>query len=421
MARVNEEVPLSHDGLGMAPSLRVHKYGGPEAEEGGEEPDRKLCYIQGSLHADELPGILVNHHLIKLLDAAAAQGRVLQRIHVVPYANPFGLYQTVLGDNQGRFNIQTGTNFNRGFQDTTAALLAADREPPLASLLQSAGAGAGADAVTSAAAHNAAVVRREVRRELQLAAESPTCSTEQFHKLQLLQRASQADLVLDLHCDSAAQLHLYTHQDLWDYNGSGNSSSMRLLAAELQASPVLTSSGVGSECCFDDVCSNVFYQVHSSAIGAAAGCPVAMACESCTVELRGSTDVTDELAHKDAAAIFRCLQRKGYVSPPADAAEAVSLVPAPAVPALLREATPLAAVDFVKATAGGVATWKVQVGDWVTVGQLLGEISVVQVCAPSLFSSLFFSSLLFSLLFPTCFLFLKSNMPCCRREVCPQC
>ena len=151
---------------------------------------------------------------------------------------------------------------------------------------------------------------------------------------------------------------------------------MRILAAELKASPVLTSSGVGAECCFDDVCSNVFYQVHVSSIGAAAGCPVHMACESCTVELRGSSDVTDALALQDAQAIIRCLQHTGYLSPPPSPA-GPALAP---VPALAREATPLAAVDFVKATAGGVVTWVVGVGDLVEVGQLLGEITCVQVC-----------------------------------------
>jgi hypothetical protein len=124
------------------------------------------------------------------------------------------------------------------------------------------------------------------------------------------------------------------------------------------------------------------------------GCPIPMACEAVTVELRGDTDVYDELAVADAAAIFRFLQRRGYISEKAVAvagAEAGAGAEAevevgmdgvattatkaasagaslPPLPPLLRPATPLTGVDMVEAPCAGVVAWRVQPGQevWYT-------------------------------------------------------
>ena len=50
-------------------------------------------YIQASLHAEELPGMLVAHHLRALLTAADAAGLIRGEIILVPVANPIGLAQ----------------------------------------------------------------------------------------------------------------------------------------------------------------------------------------------------------------------------------------------------------------------------------------------------------------------------------------
>lgn len=56
----------------------------------------KRVYIQATLHADEIPGLLVAHHLIKLLDAAERNNEIQQKITIVPFANPIGLSQQIL-------------------------------------------------------------------------------------------------------------------------------------------------------------------------------------------------------------------------------------------------------------------------------------------------------------------------------------
>lgn len=53
-------------------------------------------YIQASLHADELPGMLVAWHLKQRLGELEQQGRLRREIILVPVANPVGLEQVLL-------------------------------------------------------------------------------------------------------------------------------------------------------------------------------------------------------------------------------------------------------------------------------------------------------------------------------------
>lgn len=373
-SRRTELVELLSDSVGMQAHLRIHKYG-PEDE------CVPLCYIQASLHADEIPGILVNHHLIKMLDKASKAGWIVKRVHIVPYANPIGLYQTVLNYKLGRFNLATGTNFNRAFADVTDVLIARGVLDRLRE---------GEDAE----AYNTQVIREALASEYANLMSKKDISSEAHFKLQLLSRASQADIVLDLHCDCNAQLHLYTHTNLWP--------QLKDLACELQANPTMLAI-VSGGVCFEEACSNPFY-----VLGKKAGDKkkVAMACESATVELRGEGDVNDEFASRDARAIFRFLQRRGYINStgadgtPADveAAEAMvkefNLLPstgmeaaAAPLPPLLRDAYDLSCTDLLTADVGGVISWKVNRGDFVKQGQLLAEIVNLEVSFGCLYNS----------------------------------
>jgi predicted deacylase len=101
-----------------------------------------------------------------------------------------------------------------------------------------------------------------------------------------------------------------------------------------------------------------------------------MACEAATIELRGEIQVYDDLAQKDAAALFRFFQRRGYIA-------VESGLTLSSLPALLRDATPLTAVEMVEAPIAGVIAWKVDIGDTVSAGDVLGEIvDVVNLDAP---------------------------------------
>ncbi len=67
-------------------------------------------YIQSSLHADELPGMLVATLLRRKLAALEAAGRLRDEIVVVPVPNPIGLSQHVFGDHLGRFELGSRPN-----------------------------------------------------------------------------------------------------------------------------------------------------------------------------------------------------------------------------------------------------------------------------------------------------------------------
>lgn len=87
--RVTQTVTLPSVSPGTRRFLVLHHYGV------GDETTQR-AYIQACLHADEIPGLLVTHHLIKLLDEAELRGDIQQKITIVPFANPIGLSQQIL-------------------------------------------------------------------------------------------------------------------------------------------------------------------------------------------------------------------------------------------------------------------------------------------------------------------------------------
>src|ERR671920_417704 len=104
-----EQIPLAPLAPGADLSLTVQRF--------GTEGARPRIYIQASLHADEIPGMIAAHHLRERLTALESEGRIQGEIVLVPSANPVGLGQRVLGDPVGRFNLSDGVNFNRGYPD----------------------------------------------------------------------------------------------------------------------------------------------------------------------------------------------------------------------------------------------------------------------------------------------------------------
>ena len=75
----------------------------------------RKAYIQASLHADELPGMRVAVELKRRLRELEAQGRLNGVIELVPMANPIGIGQMFQATHQGRFEFNSGKNFNRDF------------------------------------------------------------------------------------------------------------------------------------------------------------------------------------------------------------------------------------------------------------------------------------------------------------------
>jgi predicted deacylase len=316
--------PLLSPALGTQRQLTSFTFG--RADSGPK------AYIQASLHADELPGMLVAHHLRGLLEAAELRGEMLGQVVLVPMANPIGLSQTVMHHQIGRFELATMENFNRHYPDFFELL-----KDELAPLL-------GPDASA-----NTRHIRAAMRRVL-LAEVPKTELQSQRQTLMLL--AHDADLVLDLHCDFEAVVHLYVEQACLQ--------RLTPLAQRLGARALLWANGSGGSVSFDEALSGPWWRLRDHFSGHA---PVAQACASTTVELRGQADVSTKLAQQDARAIYAFLQTERLVSG----------TPAEAPPAQC-DATPLAGTESVLAPHSGVIAFAAQPGDAVRAGQLLAEV-----------------------------------------------
>lgn len=139
-------------------------------------------HLQAGVHADEIAGMLVLHHLLPRLQRCQQQGRLKGCVTLVPQANPFGIGQFRQGKLLGRFHEASGQNFNRAFDHS-------------------------------------------------LAMERPASNLAQWQK-SLVQLAADADLVLDLHTDDEALPYLYIHRSFWPEQGLA-------LAAALQVDVVI--------------------------------------------------------------------------------------------------------------------------------------------------------------------------------------
>ena len=152
----------------------------------GEEGARPKAYIQAGLHADEAPGQLAAVHLRRRLEALEAEGRIRGHIVLAPAANPIGLAQHVMGTLHGRFALQDGANFNRGYPDLTEVA---------AALVES--------GLTADADENACRIRAAMLAALEGA--EPLKPADRLKHI-LLEQAIDADTILDLHCDGEAIL-----------------------------------------------------------------------------------------------------------------------------------------------------------------------------------------------------------------------
>lgn len=314
------ELPPAAPGTGR--HLIVQRFGRPGA--------RPKAYLQAALHADELPGVLVLRHLARLLEAEEAAGRVRGEIALVPLANPIGMAQSIVQAHLGRYDLFKMSNFNRDWPDLAPAL--AERVK---------------DRLDGDAGANVALIRSGLR---DLAAELPAVGENAALRKLLLGLAVDADIVLDLHCDLEAVVHLYLGTPLWPEGAD--------LAAEIGAVAVLLAETSGGNP-FDEAFSAPWWQLARTFPDR----PIPFACFAATLEHRGLRDVAEDLAAADAAALLRFLVRRGVVAGD----------PGPLPPSRCA-ATPLAGTAMVEAPASGLVLFDVRPGDEVAEGQRLARI-----------------------------------------------
>lgn len=318
--------PLISPAPGTQRELISIHYGQPAGERIGQK-----AYIQASLHADELPGMLVAHHLRKKLDVLQAAGRITGEVILVPMANPIGLSQQMLYMHMGRFETTTGENFNRHYPDQIEAT-----------------AQAAESQLSQDADHNTRVLRRELKKAV---AAAPVDTELQSLRRTLMSLSCDADIVLDLHCDAQAVMHLYTETPCWpecEVLARFIRSRVTLLAQESGDSP------------FDEACSQTWWKWAKRFEGQF---PIKQACLSVTVELRGAADVEHALAEADAQNIIDFLIYRGLISGDK-----------PALPEAVGDARPLAGSMPIKAPVAGALTFLREPGETVAAGDVLAHV-----------------------------------------------
>ena len=317
-----ERIALPQSSMGNARRLTLFRY--------GARASGKKAYIQAGLHADEPPGLLVMHHLIEELDQLDEADRINGEIVLVPVANPIGISQwrdTVLS---GRADFNTGINFNRNHLDITAKV---------------------SDAVEGSlsddSTRNVALIREHIADVL---FDIKPDDEGGFLKHKLLSLAFDADIVLDLHCDLQASVHVYTGTPLWPDAAD--------LSAEIGAEATLLAKESGDNP-FDEACSRIWWDLAEKH----PQFPIPAACLAATVELRGASDVSHELAMDDAQRLIRFLTRRSLVQGDESA-----------LPELKHAATPLRGVEHIKAPVPGVVVFLAKPGAVVTKGTPIAEI-----------------------------------------------
>lgn len=292
-------------------------------------------YIQASLHAEELPGMLAAHHLRPLLEAAEAAGQMVGEVVLVPVANPIGLSQRLDHKPMGRFELDSSENFNRGYPDFAKELLPAVL-----------------DQFGPDAQQNVAAVRKAMANYL--ATWLPDTELKSMRKT-LLSLAFDADIMLDLHCDCEGVMHFYCEESCWP--------QLQPIAHFMGSRAILLAKDSGGGP-IDECLSGAWWRLAEAIKKAGLSHPLPQGCLSTTIELRGELDVSHAYAAQDAASIFAYLEHLGVLQ----------TGNTPVVPDAPCQPTPLAGSETLRARGPGVLVFTATPGQTLKKGDLVAEI-----------------------------------------------
>lgn len=322
MSHTIEQIALKAPSPGTQRFLVVHKFN-------NGTPGPKV-YIQAALHADEWPGLLTLQHLLEQLIVLEKENNIRGEIVIVPFANPIGLDQKINGCVLGRHSFSAEGNFNRYWPDFS-------------------------ETVRKLTTETSATVGTIKQGLIEAAKNLPSNTPLEQLKAVLIGQSIDADIVLELHCDSEAIMHIfsnYRHKEQSETLAKCISSPLVLLEDTLIGSP--------------------FDVAHIQPWIEAEKANIPFACFAATIELRGFVDVSDELAAKDAIGILKFLTNQKSLD--------TSLLHDQN---FKTETTNLTAVDFVCAPDTGIITWKVAIGDTIEKNQIIAEIVNIESLTPN--------------------------------------
>jgi predicted deacylase len=332
----------------------------------GPQNAAKKVYLQAALHADEQPGILILHHLLRLLRAADAAGELEAQFVLFPMVNPLGMGDIEFGQHQGRYNRGTGVNHNwlirsawatSSSVNTRAVTIAAPGSTTIRGtgvnhnrgwpvLYDALGAGLlnrlGPDPV-----ENVSIVRAALNEWVETLPE--ITAFEQWRQC-VMREACSADFVFDLHCDNDSLMHIFSIPQL--------QQNMQRLADRIGAAATMLAedSGGGS---FDEVWPALWLRLARECPDKPLPLPVV----SCTLEYRGKFDTFDALNRQDAENLYGYFQEEGLVTgkPIGNKSNA----PAP---------TDLRATEYLRAPQAGLLAYCVELGDEVSKGDRIADL-----------------------------------------------
>jgi uncharacterized protein len=180
-----------------------------------------------------------------------------------------------------------------------------------------------------------------------------TLSPAAAMKLELAKLAVEHDIVIDLHCDTDAIAHVYA---------STLQRERAVKLAQLIGAPVVllepSPAGGGA---FDQTHSSAWGELQRAGVldGEASGF-------SATIELRGQSDVNDELALSDARRLLRFAESEGVVSLPDRFEDSGSLEPP--------QVFPLEGTAHVRCPCAGVIVYRRTPGERIAAGETFAEI-----------------------------------------------
>jgi len=298
----------------------------------GRAGARPKAYLQAAIHANELPGVMALHHLLPMLVSADAGGRIKGEIVVVPTINPIGLSQLVGNNHLGRYDFLGRDNFNRNWLDLSDAVE------------ERVGHRLGRNA-----AENVALIRKAALAAL---AVMKPVNELQALRVEAMKLSIDADVVLDLHCDMEAVLHLFTAER--DVHGPA-----RVLAADIGAEATLYNEPYPSPTTFSGANGALWARLaerHPQA-------EIPQACLSATIEYRGQHDVNHVLGDSDARNLYRFLVRRGIVSGRAGV-----------LPRLKAQPSPIAGMDVGYCPKSGMLVYHLPKGARVKKGMAVCEV-----------------------------------------------
>jgi hypothetical protein len=310
------ELPAMTPGTGR--SIAYHRFGRSGA--------RPKAYLQAAIHANELPGAMALHHLMPMLADADRRGLVRGEIVIVPTVNPIGLSQLVGNNHLGRYDFLGRDNFNRNWLDLSG---------PVAERL---------DGKPDVAAIRAALKQA-------LAAIKPVNELQTL-RVEIMKLAADADIVLDLHCDQEAALHLFISRKDWP-------GPAQALAADIGAEATLYNDPYPTSLTFSGVNSALWARLAERFPQA----EIPQACLSATIEYRGQHDVNHKLGEADARNLYRFLVRQKIIAGRAGP-----------LPRLKAQATPIGGMDVGYAPRTGMVVYHVPKGAKVRKGASVCEV-----------------------------------------------